>query len=314
MRRSLLLVCLLPFCFLIACERNPQAPPSQQAAVADAKSAFVIMGGLPLWDLAAGSLTLKESIPLGEKLALLGQTAKAAQSGKDRDFLQVKRDSGKEGWVRADYVVPSSILAVVTADDAVIYTEARNTAATGSLVPKMTVLVIHSDSGGQAFIRVTFYDPAAKVLSRGVQLKNEGVSSRPDDVQAAILFQLAAGSKNQVQKEAFLKSAAKDHPGSAFIVQIQEALVALASPTPSRATEEFFAAMQSTDDGVSVLDAPDEKAGKIVATLSKGQKVDVEAKTTESYSIGELSAPWYRIREPAGWVFSASLAVGEQAQ
>jgi hypothetical protein len=314
MRRSLLPACLLPLCFLIACQRTPQIPASQQAAVADAKSAFVVMGGLPLWDLANGNLTLKETIPLGEKLALLGQSAKALQSGKERDFLQVKRDSGKEGWVRAEYAVPSSILAVVTADDAVIYTEARNTAATGSLVPKMTVLAIHSDSGGQAFIRVTFYDPAAKVLSRGVQLKNEGVSSRPDDVQAAILIQLAAASKNLIQKEAFLKSAAKDHPGSAFIAQIQEALAALASPTPSRATEEFFAAMQSADDGVSVLDAPDEATGKVVATLSTGQKVDVIGKTSDTYAVGDLTAPWYRIREPAGWVYGASLALSEQAQ
>jgi hypothetical protein len=62
-------------------------------------------------------------------------------------------------------------------------------------------------------------------------------------------------------------------------------------------------------DSVSVFDAPDEKTGKLLASLPKGRTVEILEKTTESFAIGETNAPWFRIREPAGWVFGASLAL-----
>jgi hypothetical protein len=36
--------------------------------------------------------------------------------------------------------------------------------------------------------------------------------------------------------------------------------------------------------------------------------VDVLEKTTDSFAIEGNNAPWFRIKEPAGWVFGASLA------
>jgi uncharacterized protein YgiM (DUF1202 family) len=252
------------------------------------------------------------TLPIGEKLTLLGQAAKAVQAGKERNFVQIRRDSGNEGWVRADLVISKSILAVVTIDTAAIYQAPNNTAATTSTIPRMSIVAIASDTGGMTFIRVTGFDAAAKILLRNVYLRNEGVSSNPDDVQAAILLQLATASKNLTQQHAFLTSAIKDHPGSLFLPELNAALAALTAPRPAaplqRATEPAAAVMVTSDDKASVYDAPDEKTGKLLATLPKGQKVDVLEKTTDTYAIGEKSAPWYRVREPAGWLFGASLA------
>ena len=99
----------------------------------------------------------------------------------------------------------------------------------------MTVVAIHSDTGGMPFIRVTCFNPAAKVILRNVYLRNEGVSSRPSAVQAAILLQLAAGSKSARQQKAFLTSALKDYPDSVFMPELQAALDALTSPAPQPA-------------------------------------------------------------------------------
>jgi hypothetical protein len=229
MRHASALVVLCASLVLLSCQQKA-AQSAPAATVADSKSAIVIVGDLPLWTLSLGSLTQKETIPIGEKLALAGPAQTMTQSGKERDFLNVKRESGSEGWVRADFVVSRSILAVITTDDAVIYSAPADTSATAESIPRMTIVAIHSDSGGMSFIKVTCFDPGAKVLRKGVFLRNEGVSARAFDVQAAILLQLAAGSNSVKQKRAFISSAIKDYPESVFAPELQSALDALASP------------------------------------------------------------------------------------
>jgi hypothetical protein len=240
---SVALFVLLAF---LSCRKEPDRR-IPESMVADARSAFAIVDALPLWTLSGESLGSRETMPVGEKLSLLGQSAKYTVAGKERDYVQVKRESGSTGWVRADFVVSKAILAVVTSDNAVIYSVPHNTAATTETVAAMTIVAIHADTGGMRFIRVTCYDETAKALLRGVYLRNEGVSSNPDDVQGAILLKLAAGSRNTRQQKAFLTSAIKDHPGSLFIPQLTAALAALdAPPAPSpQAAEAPEAASQA---------------------------------------------------------------------
>ncbi len=310
---SLLALVLLPLA-IVSCQKAPSAAAAQPPAaiVADSSSGFMVRSGQGLYDIVDGNAKWTTALLLGEKLALTGQAAKGKLSdGKDRDFVQVKRDSGTVGWARAEYVVSNALLAVVTADGAVVYKEPKNTAATGTTVPQMTVLAIQADSAGQAYIRVTWFDPVSLMLWKDVYVRNEGISTRLDDVESVILLQLAAASANETQKRALLDSAAKDYPGSSFILKIEEALAAIAASQSPKSVEKFFAAMLSTADKVNVRDAPDETAGKVLAQLSKGQKVDVEEKTTESYTVGDQTAPWYRIADPKGWVFGAFLGVEE---
>ena len=213
---------------LLSCQKS-QTPQPPSAAIADSKSCFSLVPDVTLWDIAGTSLTQKGSVQIGEKLVLLGQTRHATLNGKERDLLKVRQDTGSEGWVSADYVVSNAILAV-TISDTVIYSVPRNTAATPVNVPRMTVLALHSDSGGMPFIRVSYYDPMGKDGLKEVYLRNEGVSARPDDVQAALLLQLAAASKSPKQQEAFLTSGITDYPGSLFLPQLQAALDTLRAP------------------------------------------------------------------------------------
>jgi hypothetical protein len=226
MRRALIPAALLALLLLLCCQPK-LARPVPQAVVADAKSAFVIMTDLPLFGMEQGVLISRGTLPIGEKLALLGQATRTFQAGKERDFVPVRRDSGSEGWVRADLVISKSILAVVTTETAAVYEAPRNPAATTSTIPRLSLVAIASETGGMTFIRVTGFDAAAKILLRNVYLRNEGVSSNPDDVQAAILLQLAAASHNLTQQRAFLTSAIRDHPGSLFIPELNAALAAL---------------------------------------------------------------------------------------
>ena len=113
MRNALRLVALIALLSLGACQQKTEHA-SVQATVADAKSAVVIVSDLPLWSLALGVLgSSKEMIPLGEKLALLGPSQKGVQAGRERSFVNVRRGTGSEGWVRADLVVSKAILSVI---------------------------------------------------------------------------------------------------------------------------------------------------------------------------------------------------------
>jgi hypothetical protein len=223
-------VALFVLLAFLSCTKEPDRK-MPLSVVADAKSAFAIVDGLPFWSLlSSGTLVSRESLPIGEKVSLLGQTAKYTLAGKERDYAQAKRESGSTGWVRADFVVSRAILAVVTTDNAVIYSVPNNTAATTETIALLTIVAVHADTGGMRFIRVTCYDEGAKALLRGVYLRNEGVSSNPDDVQGAILLKLAAASKSSRQKKAFLTSAIKDHPASLFLPQLTAALEELNGP------------------------------------------------------------------------------------
>jgi hypothetical protein len=232
MRHRLPAAALCTALTLLSCQQK-QDHTGPQAIVADAKSAIVIVDDLPLYNLAGSTLTAaKETIPIGEKVAIAGPSQKITQSGKEREYLHIKRDSGADGWVRADQVESRAILAVIATDDAVIYSAEANSAATTESIPRMTIVVIHTESAGMPFIHVTCYDQSAKIMLRNVFLRNEGVSAKPADVQAAILLQLAAGSKSPKQQKAFLTSAIKDYPDSFFMTDLQGALDALTAPAP----------------------------------------------------------------------------------
>jgi hypothetical protein len=206
------------------------------------------------------------------------------------------------------------VLSVVKVDDTMVYKEPSDAAAAGSSLSSGTIVARHDEPVTAPFVKITWCDPGTGTLSRGMYIHDGDVSTKPDDVQSAVILLRSAGEKNPEQKKALLQSAAKSYPGSLFITRIEDAIAAITAitaPPETRATEKFFATMTCTDNAVNVRDAPGEKAGAVVATLTKGQTVAVEEQTTESYTIGTDTAPWYRIREPAGWVFGAWLGPEE---
>ncbi len=150
-------------------QKNEQTGP--QAVVADARSAIVVMADLPLWRPAAGGLAQTTvTLGIGEKVALTGAPQKFTSGDRQRDYLPVRLQSGAEGWIRADYAISRAILAVVISDDVVIDSAEANTAATTESVPRMTIVVIHSETGGMPFIRASWYDNEWGYSSRTVDL------------------------------------------------------------------------------------------------------------------------------------------------
>jgi hypothetical protein len=281
---------------------------AQKELISDKESGFCIMDNLTLWDIGSGTPKLLSACAIGEKLALLGETARVVQSGAPRTFIRVRQSSGSEGWARAEYVVADSVLAVIADDEAVVYSQPDARTATGQTLSRMTILAIHKSTAATAFLRISCVQEEDGKLLRSVYLRNSGVSSLIDDVKSAVLYAIASRTENERKRAAFLTSALSDYPRSRFTEDIRRALQAVKEPVPEEIpTEELTASFVTGDDGINVLSLPDETAGTIVETLPKGRTVDVIEKTSRSYTIGSLSAPWYRIKNPEGWIFGVSL-------
>ena len=78
-----------------------------------------------------------------------------------------------------------------------------------------------------------------------------------------------------------------------------------AASLPPRASEEYRRGGVISKDKVRVRDYPYEEGTTIVSTLNTGAEVEILERTLSIYTIGENSAPWYRIASPEGWVFGA---------
>ncbi len=292
----------------VSCQKAPPVSTAPGALTADAKSAFVIRADLGIYDINAGAAKWLDGLLLGEKLQLVGGTQKATLASGQYDFIHVKRDSGVTGWALADYVVSNCVLSVVKTDGVIIYSAPKDAAATGKSLSSATVVARISESVAAPFAKITWYDPAARVLSQNQYVHEDDLSSKPDDAQGTVLLQLASNAKSPDQKKALLQSAQRSYPSFLFITRVEDALTAVAAPAVTRETIPFVATMVATDNNVNVRSAPDETSGAVVATLTKGQTVQVEEQTTESFTIGADTSPWYRIKEPAGWVFGVWLA------
>jgi hypothetical protein len=281
---------------------------------ADANTGFVIYNKAYLFVEKDGALAYKETFTLGEKVAVLGESQKKKDpySKTDKDFIPVRAESGdsknpREGWARSDYVVPNSVLGVIVAEEALIYSQPKNESATTETLPILTILAVSADFDSQNFVKVTAVNPANSYLKKDIYLRKEAISTSAADPACAILLILAQKSTVAKQRDEMLNNAKTDYPGSVFAPLVTQYLNATTLPDAGKATEAYDAVFIVNDNDVNVRSLPDETFGAIVTTLKKEQTVQSEKRTTETYTIGDATERWYKIKTPAGWVYGKFL-------
>jgi hypothetical protein len=269
--------------------------------------AFVIVNNLPLYqEVKSGVLKWKESLVIGDKVALTGKTWKFKVDGNEREYARVKSPAGTEGWVRSSYAIPKCQLAAVKADPATIYGEPREVKMTSKSVSCMTVVAALVDGSTADFAKIVCYDPTAdSYFSDPVFVKKEDLSYDEVDLNALILFMTAKGSKDKALRAKFLANIDKNYQTTVFYEKIRAALSPDASA--ARQTAPFSGKFTANDDKVNVRSQPDEANGQVLGQLEKGAAVEAVEATTQSYTVGGRTAPWYRIKSPEGWVFGSFL-------
>jgi uncharacterized protein YgiM (DUF1202 family) len=254
-----------------------------------------------------------ESLPLGEKVELVTEETRRAVNpydGQFYDYYHVRRDTGSEGFVFANQLTVNTVLAVVVDEKANLYRSPRNVDVTDYILSRKTVLGTFRDTEKDGFIKIESYDPDGKAYRRNLFIKTSAISYRDEDVLSSILLQIAGSldpKKEANRREALLKSAVKDYPGSIFAEEIQE----LSMEDSTVKTEAVDITLFVTDDNVNVREAPN-ASSLVIMQLANNIQVKAVEVSVDEFSIGGQTARWFHINRPIdGWVFGAWLSSEE---
>jgi hypothetical protein len=119
-----------------------------------------------------------------------------------------------------------------------------------------------------------------------------------EDVGTVIQYWIAAATTDLAQRRTLLKGIVAGDSASAFLPRILSALGGISKPTVGASGKYSVNA-----DKVNVRVAPDERNAQVIGQVNTNDQVVVLEETVDSYTIKSQAAPWYRIKDPAGWVF-----------
>jgi hypothetical protein len=196
------------------------------AAPAPAPGTYVILHNSPLYqDNPDKTLKVLEYLTLGDAVTLLGRTATFKEGSVVRDFTRIRAFSGKEGWVRTQFIAVKAVLAVVKADDSLIFSEPRDVKVTGRSISSMTVVGALSEGSTSSFSKVQGWDaPKGALFTESTYMMPSDLTISESDVQAAILYTVATATKNADVKKTLLKLALSKYPDSMFASRIDAVL------------------------------------------------------------------------------------------
>jgi hypothetical protein len=256
---------------------------------------------------AIASVRWNDTLVLGEKVSILGDSAKYTYAGDkaEYEFTPVKREDGREGFLFSSQLSPAGDLAVVIDERVVLYKGPRNLDALNTILPAQTVIVTFPETERDGFVQFQAYDAKAGRYYRDNFIKVQSLSFKNDDVQSVILLHTAGalGPSETIRREALLEAAYNDYPESIFAAEIRVLL------SGKEVEPASLGSLWINDYDVKVWDNPDEKTGKTIDQLSLDTKVEVFETTTESYTVDGRTGRWYHISSPVnGWVFGAFLS------
>jgi hypothetical protein len=249
------------------------------------------------------------AMTLGEKVTAMGNR-KATWNGRVYDFIEVRRDDGKEGLAFDTQIAIGATLAVVVDDKANLYNSAKAVDVTGLIISQKTIVALISGTESDGYVEIKAYDPVADRNRQDIFVRLNSISRKNSDIQSSILLQIAQPLKNEgtdlIRKEALLQAAMENYQDSVFSAEI----MALVNPNAAVTirTESVNRPFMSANTDAEVRDLPDLVAGKLIGRLSDGAEVTVSERTVNTSTVNGQSNRWYRITEPfEGWVFGTYL-------
>jgi len=251
------------------------------------------------------------SMALGEKV-VIGKIRRVtfAGDGKVYDFLEIRRNDGKEGFAFASHIAEGGSLAVVIDEKAHMFSAPGTINVIAVILPRKTIAVSFPETERDGFVEIKAYDPVGQV-TRQNYMRLSSLSGKESDIQSSILLQTAQALKNEgaekIRRDALLDAALLDYPDSAFNAEIQALVTPNAAVTIIKEPVSH-PVMTVNDDNVNVRDLPDSVVSKVIGKLNKGDEVTAIERTVSEHTIEGQRAHWYHITEPLeGWLFGAYL-------
>jgi len=198
--------------------------PAAFATALAPNQAVILVNGAPLYEENNKVLKALDYLTLGDVVTLMNRTGSFKESGKDRDFTRIKAGSGKEGWVRSQFLAGKASIAFVKVDKATIYSEPREVKITSRYISGMTLVAVLQDGSTGSFAKVQGYDAAQGVIfTDSTFVSTDDLTSADADVQAGILYDVAMATKDPGVKKNLLKIAGSKYSSSVFLPRIQTA-------------------------------------------------------------------------------------------
>ncbi len=191
-------------------------------------TAVVLVNGASLSEDTNKVLKAVDYLTLGDIVLLMGRTGSFADGGAQKDFTRVKAPNGKEGWVRTQYIATKASLAIVKADQAMLYTEPKTVKLTSRYVSSMVLVAVLQDGSSSTYAKVQYWDAAQNTFAAdSAYVRMDDLAASPADVSAGILLYVSKGTKDPAIKKNLLRVAKLKYGGSQFMPKVAEALAAL---------------------------------------------------------------------------------------
>jgi hypothetical protein len=223
-----------------------------------------------------------------------------------REYARVEAE-GKDYWVQSVLVASEAVPGVIIAEDTVRYSKPSLSGANprGAIIPLHYLVAVHTERETGIFSGISAYIDGERspVVTREF-IKKENVTTGPSDIQAMQLYILALEAKNDVAKKELLRNALE--LGSRFDDIIQRELYGAAGAAlETEVLTPYEISVVRT--GGTVYEEPAIRS-RDLGPLPYGGLVTVTERTVneERLNSGD-TARWYKITEPAGWVFGAYL-------
>ncbi|RPJ05148.1 MAG: SH3 domain-containing protein [Spirochaetaceae bacterium] len=257
-------------------------------------------------------------VEAGKSVTLLGGEQKDVKSdGGSWRIAQARLEDNKVVWLSVWYVLQNQEQAVVITDpEAKVYNGLGPSDLTTYVIPRGTIIgVAPPEASGNPFNRrlfVAYQVPqrTGKVESFGTWSKyyvdSRAISTKESDFKMREELDKIKKLSPSLWADA-LDNVIQIYGDSAFVAEAEAMRQEAASGGGAKSVESVSFSGIITEDKVNVRAEPDEYNGTIVGQVNKGEAVQIDQQTSQTYSIGGLSGKWYRIQSAAvnGWVFGA---------
>ncbi|MDR1506730.1 MAG: SH3 domain-containing protein [Treponema sp.] len=271
----------------------------------------VVLIRASLWELQNGNqVKWVRYVNAGETVEWKGESQKLINTSDNKEYDYYRVHAGGDYWIR-DYAVKGpAIPGVVLAEGAMLYSQpdlglplmsGTNTIHQYTIVAVDPEVVVDPKTSTRFFKTNAYYIADGKYyVVNNRYVKEENISTDPNDVRGMSLYQLAMATENLLAKRELLNNALAVSGRYHELVQRELVELDYADRIETMDARDFVV----IEDDLSVYDRPDE-TGSQVEYVEYGQTVTATARTKEPVNLYGITDYWYKIQEPKGWIFGA---------
>ena len=256
---------------------------------------------------------------------------KSGSSIEEREFVRVKYGERDDYWAQTGMVAVNAKVAVISAENTLIYNTPSMTGMGSTVIPVGTVVAVLQDNDADStFVKIDA-SLSDYIDVRSKYIKSDKIVTNADDVQVLQLLSLAKSSKNETVRNELLDNAKSLKPSETvakMLSDFEAELAAAASKTYTEKTlegESVILVKSDNGDTINVRSEPGTN-GAVVLKMQDSAPLLAVGITEEQDTIDGKEAAWIHVKEitpnedkggfsqtgKEGWIFAAYTSYGSE--